>query len=49
MGLWQMDVVGGFVLADGTRAKALAGVDDDWRFCVCSRVASSASCSRPRY
>jgi transposase-like protein len=28
MELWQMDVVGGFVLADGTRAKALTGVDD---------------------
>ena len=26
MELWQMDVVGGFVLADGTRAKALTGV-----------------------
>ena len=29
-----MDVVGGFVLADGTRAKALTGVDDHSRFCV---------------
>ena len=28
MELWQMDVVGGFVLADGRRAKALTGVDD---------------------
>lgn len=45
-----MDVVGGFVLADGTRAKALTGVDDDdWRFCVSGRVARSVSCSRPRY
>jgi transposase InsO family protein len=34
MELWQMDVVGGFVLADGTRAKALTGVDDHSRFCV---------------
>jgi hypothetical protein len=25
MELWQMDVVGGFVLADGRRAKALTG------------------------
>jgi transposase len=32
--LWQMDVVGGFLLADGTRAKALTGVDDHSRFCV---------------
>ena len=28
MELWQMDVVGGFLLADGTTAKALTGVDD---------------------
>src|SRR5262245_10985155 len=34
MELWQMDVVGGFVLADGTRLKALTGVDDHSRFCV---------------
>ena len=29
-----MDVVGGFLLADGRRAKALTGVDDHSRFCV---------------
>ena len=29
-----MDVVGGFLLADGTKAKALTGVDDHSRFCV---------------
>ena len=34
MELWQMDVVGGFVLADGRRAKALTGVDDHSRFCI---------------
>ena len=34
MELWQMDVVGGVVLADGRRAKALTGVDDHSRFCV---------------
>jgi transposase InsO family protein len=34
MELWQMDVVGGFVLADGTKAKALTGIDDHSRFCV---------------
>jgi transposase InsO family protein len=34
MELWQMDVVGGFLLADGTHAKALAGIDDHSRFCV---------------
>ncbi len=34
MELWQMDVVGGFLLADGTKAKALTGVDDHSRWCV---------------
>jgi hypothetical protein len=34
MELWQMDIVGGFLLADGTTAKALTGVDDHSRFCV---------------
>ena len=28
MELWQMDVVGGIVLADGTELKALTGIDD---------------------
>ena len=34
MELWQMDIVGGFLLADGSQAKALTGVDDHSRFCV---------------
>jgi transposase InsO family protein len=38
MELWQMDIVGGFLLADGTRAKALTGVDDCSRFCVSARL-----------
>lgn len=38
MELWQMDVVGGFVLADGTRAKVLTGVDDHSRFCVSAHL-----------
>ena len=38
MELWQMDVVGGFVLADGRRAKALTGVDDHSRFCISARL-----------
>jgi transposase InsO family protein len=38
MELWQMDVVGGFLLADGTHAKALTGVDDHSRFCVSARL-----------
>ena len=43
MELWQMDVVGGFVLADGTRAKALTGVDDHSRFCVSARLMTRES------
>jgi transposase InsO family protein len=38
MELWQMDVVGGFPLADGTSAKALTGIDDHSRMCVCATV-----------
>jgi hypothetical protein len=38
MELWQMDVVGGFALADGTHAKALTGIDDHSRMCVCARL-----------
>jgi hypothetical protein len=34
MQLWQMDVVGGIGLTDGTTAKALTGLDDHSRFCV---------------
>jgi transposase InsO family protein len=36
--LWQMDMVGGFVLADGSHAKALTGIDDHSRFCVSARL-----------
>ena len=38
MELWQMDVVGGLLLADGTSAKVLTGLDDHSRFCVSVRV-----------
>lgn len=37
MELWQLDVVHGFLLADGTSAKALTGVDDHSRYCVSAR------------
>jgi len=29
-----MDVVGGFLITNGTHAKALTGIDDHSRFCV---------------
>jgi transposase InsO family protein len=38
MELWQLDVVHGFGLADGTAAKALTGIDDHSRFCVSARL-----------
>jgi transposase InsO family protein len=38
MELWQMDVVGGFPLADGTSVKALTGIDDHSRMCVCATL-----------
>jgi len=46
MELWQMDVVGGFALADGRRAKALTGVDDHSRFCVSAFVMLRESSQR---
>lgn len=36
--LWQMDLVGGFLLTDGSRAKALTGIDDHSRFCLSARL-----------
>jgi len=38
MELWQMDVVGGVLLEDGTECKVLTGVDDHSRFCVCAGI-----------
>ena len=40
MELWQLDVVHGFALADGTAAKALTGIDDHSRFCVAACLMS---------
>ncbi|HXA43758.1 MAG TPA: IS481 family transposase [Candidatus Solibacter sp.] len=38
MELWQFDVVHGFLLRDGTPAKALTGLDDHSRYCVSARL-----------
>jgi transposase InsO family protein len=46
MELWQLDVVGGVLLADGTECKVLTGVDDHSRFCVCAGVTVRAT-ARP--
>ena len=49
MELWQMDVVGGVLLADGRQAKILTGIDDHSRFVVCAglmlRATSRAVCT----
>jgi len=42
MELWQMDVVGGIVLADGTELKCLTGLDDHSRFCVAAGLMTRA-------
>jgi transposase InsO family protein len=34
MALWQIDIMGGAFLADGTEAKIVTGVDDHSRYCV---------------
>jgi len=46
MELWQMDVVGGVVLADGWKASIVSGVDDHSRFCVSALVVRRAT-ARP--
>jgi transposase InsO family protein len=42
MELWQMDVVGGVLLDDGTECKILTGIDDHSRFMVCAGIMTRA-------
>jgi transposase InsO family protein len=42
MELWQLDVVGGVLLADGTECKVLTGIDDHSRFVVTAGVMARA-------
>lgn len=46
MELWQMDVVGGVHIADGSEAKIVSGIDDHSRFCVSAYVVARAT-ARP--
>jgi transposase InsO family protein len=46
MELWQMDIVGGVRLADGSEAKIVTGIDDHSRFVVCAQVVARAT-ARP--
>jgi transposase InsO family protein len=43
MELWQLDLVGGMVLADGSELKILTGVDDHSRYCVTAAVMPKAT------
>ena len=43
MELWQMDVVGGFHLVDGTELKAVSGIDDSSRFVMSARLVARAT------
>ena len=43
MQLWQMDVMGGVLLADGTELKVVTGVDDHSRFCVAAGLVTRAT------
>ena len=46
MELWQMDIVGGVKIADGSEAKIVSGVDDHSRFCFSAHVVERAT-ARP--
>ena len=46
MELWQMDVVGGVMLADGWKASIVSGIDDHSRFVISAHVVHRAT-ARP--
>lgn len=46
MELWQMDIVGGVVLADGWKASIVSGIDDHSRFVISAHVVRRAT-ARP--
>lgn len=43
MQLWQLDIVGGIRLADGTECKLVSGIDDHSRFCVIASLVPRAT------
>jgi transposase InsO family protein len=43
MALWQLDIMGGAFLGDGTEAKIVTGVDDHSRYCVICRAVVRAT------
>jgi transposase InsO family protein len=46
MELWQMDVMGGVRLQDGSELKLITGIDDHSRFCVAAKLVPRAT-ARP--
>jgi transposase InsO family protein len=46
MELWQMDIMGGVYLRDGSELKVVTGIDDHSRFCVSAKVVKRAT-ARP--
>ena len=46
MELWQMDIIGGVLLVDGSELKVVTGIDDHSRFCVSAKVGARAT-ARP--
>jgi transposase InsO family protein len=43
MQLWQLDIVGGVMLADGSELKLVSGIDDHARFCVVAALVARAT------
>jgi transposase InsO family protein len=43
MQLWQLDIVGGVMLADGSELKLVSGIDDHSRFCVSAALVARAT------
>jgi len=43
MELWQLDIMGGVFLADGTEVKLVSGLDDHSRYCVVAQLVRRAT------
>jgi transposase len=43
MELWQLDIMGGVFLSDGTEVKLVSGLDDHSRYCVTAQLVARAT------
>ena len=43
MELWQLDIMGGVFLSDGTEVKLVSGIDDHSRYCVIAQLVTRAT------